>query len=210
MRGVVVFDLGGVLIRWNLRNLYRKLFAGDDAAMEDFLTTVCTPAWNERQNAGRTAAEAETEVIRQFPDKVELIRAFYSRFDEMIPGALNDVVVILEELKRAHTPLFAISNWSAETFPPQRRRFPFLDHFEGIVVSGNEGVIKPDPRIFRILIKRYRVDPETVIFIDDDHHNAAAASQLGFHGIPFRSAPALRYELAGLGLPLKRRGASPP
>jgi 2-haloacid dehalogenase len=200
MRGTVVFDLGGVLIRWDPRNLYRKLFADDEAAMEHFLATVCTTEWNERQDAGRSFAEAEAELIGRHPDKSELIRAFGRRFDEMIPGARDDVVAILNELERQGTPLFAISNWSAETFPPQRRRFPFLRLFKGIVVSGEEGVIKPDPRIFARLTERYRVPPETAVFIDDDPGNAAAATGLGFHGIHFQSAQALRAELGALGL----------
>ncbi|MBM3596719.1 MAG: HAD family phosphatase [Alphaproteobacteria bacterium] len=200
VRTTVVFDLGGVLISWNPRNLYRKLFPGDDAAMEQFLGTICTQDWNERQDAGRSFAEAEAELIALHPSKAELIRAFGSRFDEMIPGALDDVVAILAELKQRRVPLFALSNWSAETFPPQRRRFPFLGWFEGIVVSGEEGVIKPDQRIFERLVQRYRVRPETAVFIDDNPGNAEASARLGFHGIHFTSATALRTELASLGL----------
>ncbi len=199
-RSVVVFDLGGVLIRWDPRNLYRKLFAGDDAAMEHFLATVCTNEWNERQDAGRTLAEAEAELIARYPEKEPLIRAWGARFDEMIPGALDDVVEILEELKRRDTPLFALSNWSAETFLAQPRRFPFLGWFRDIVVSGREGVIKPDPRIFEILLSRNSIAPDCAVFVDDNPTNAAAATSLGIHGIAFKSAPELRAELSGLGL----------
>ncbi len=116
----------------------------------------------------------------------------------MIPGALEDVVAILGELKNRRTPLYALSNWSAETFQPQRRRFPFLEWFDGIVLSGEEGVIKPDPRIFQRLLSRYALVPERAVFIDDNPANAAAASALGIHGIPFRSAGQLRAELAKL------------
>ncbi|MBI1773840.1 MAG: HAD family phosphatase [Proteobacteria bacterium] len=199
-RSVVVFDLGGVLIQWNPRHLYRKLFPEDEAAMERFLATVCTQDWNERQDAGRSFAEAEAELIPRHPEKEALIRAWGARFDEMIPGALDDVVDILNALKGRRTPLYALSNWSAETFPPQRRRFPFLQWFDGIVVSGEEGVIKPDARIFELLLSRYAVQPESAVFIDDNPANAAAASALGLHGIHFRSAPQLRADLAGLGL----------
>jgi 2-haloacid dehalogenase len=199
-RSVVVFDLGGVLIDWDPRNLYRKLFAGDEAAMEHFLATVCTPDWNERQDAGRLFAEAEAELIARHPDKAALIRAWGARFDEMIPGALEESVAVLEELKNRGTPLYALSNWSTETFAPQQRRFPFLAWFDGIVISGEEGVIKPDPRIFELLLRRYALVPEQTVFIDDNPDNATAAHALGLHGIHFRSAVTLRRELATLGL----------
>jgi len=199
-RRVVVFDLGGVLIEWDPRHLYRKLFGGDDAAMESFLANVCTVEWNERQDAGRTFADAVAELRPHHPDKEELIAAFGRRFDEMIPGALEGTVDILAELKRASVPRYALTNWSAETFAPQRRRFEFLSWFDGIVVSGEEGVIKPDPMIFRILLERYRIAPEEAVFIDDNPGNAAAAASLGIHGIHFRSPALLRRELEALGL----------
>ena len=107
---------------------------------------------------------------------------------------------MLSEVKQRGVPLYAITNWSAETFPPQRARFPFLSWFDGIVVSGLEGVIKPDPRIFRILSERYRVAPESAVFIDDVAANAAAAAALGIHGIHFRSPEQLRRELVAVGL----------
>lgn len=199
-RRIVIFDLGGVLIQWDPRHLYRKLFAGDEAAMERFLTSVCTTDWNERQDAGRSFAAGVDELRPHHPDKIELIEAFGRRFDEMIPGAVGGTVEIAAELKARRVPLYAITNWSAETFPPQRRRFEFLSWFEGIVVSGEEGVIKPDPRIFRILLDRYGVPAETAVFIDDVAANAAAASALGMHGIHFTSPGRLRLELEALGL----------
>jgi 2-haloacid dehalogenase len=199
-RRVVVFDLGGVLIDWNPRNLYRKLFAGDDAAMEAFLENVCTTEWNERQDAGRTFAEAVAELMPRHADKRELIEAFGARFGEMIPGAIAGSVEILGELKRCGVPVYGISNWSAETFPPQRERFPFLSWLDGLVISGNEGVIKPDPRIFRILLDRYAIAPEAAVFVDDVARNAAAAATLGLHGIHFRAPEQLRRELVALGL----------
>jgi 2-haloacid dehalogenase len=199
-RRVVIFDLGGVLIDWNPRYLYRKLFAGDENAMEAFLTEVCTVEWNERQDAGRTFAEAVGELLPRHADKRDLIEAFGRRFDEMITGEIPGTVDILADLKRAGTPRYALSNWSAETFPPQRARFPFLAWFNGIVVSGEEGVLKPDPRIFRILLDRYEIASGEAVFIDDDPANAAAASALGIHGIHFRSPRQLRGELRTLGL----------
>jgi 2-haloacid dehalogenase len=199
-RRVVVFDLGGVLLQWNPRFLYRKLFPGDEAAMEDFLATVCTQAWNERQDAGRSFADAIGELVVAHADKAHLIEAFRARFDEMIPGAIDGSVEILLELARAGVPLYALTNFSAETFAAQRDRFPFLSTFAGIVVSGEEGVIKPDPRIFRILLDRYAIMPAQAVFIDDNAANAAAATALGMHGIRFRSPRQLRDELVTLAV----------
>jgi 2-haloacid dehalogenase len=199
-RSVVIFDLGGVLIDWNPRHLYRKLFNGDAAGMEAFLTEVCHHDWNLQQDAGRSFAEAEAEAIARHPDKAKLIRAWRARFEEMIPGALDDVVAILAELKERGTPLYALSNWSAETFPGQRPRFPFLEWFDGIVLSGAERMIKPDPRLYRVLLERYGVAAEDAVFIDDSLKNAEAATRLGIHGLHFRSADILRNDLAALGL----------
>lgn len=199
-RSVVVFDVGGVLLQWDPRHLYRKLFAGDDAAMEHFLGNVCTEEWNERQDAGRTFADAAAELLPAHADKAHLIHAFGRRFDEMIPGAIEETVDILRELKRAGVPLYAVTNWSAETFPSAQNRFDFLAEFDGIIVSGEEGVIKPDPRIFRILLDRYDIPAHAAVFIDDNPANAEAATNLGIHGIHFRSPQQLRRELVELGL----------
>lgn len=198
-RSVVIFDLGGVLLEWNPRHLYRKLFA-DEAAMEAFLADVCTTGWNERQDAGRPFAEGVAELMPRHADKRELIEAFGARFDEMIPGAIDGSVAILAELKARGVPVYGISNWSAETFPPQRERFPFLGWLDGLVISGEEGVIKPDPRIFRILLERYGIAPASAVFVDDVAKNAAAAAALGLHGVHFRSPEQLRGELVALGL----------
>jgi 2-haloacid dehalogenase len=199
-RSVAIFDLGGVLLDWSPRYLYRKLFNGDEVAMERFLATVCTTEWNERQDAGRTFAEGVQELLPHHADKLDLIEAFGKRFAEMTSGPIAGSVDVLAELKQNGVPIYAITNWSAETFPPQRERFAFLSWFLGIVVSGVEGVIKPDPRIFRILCERYAVAPESAVFIDDVAKNAVAASALGIHGIHFRSPEQLRSELVALSM----------
>jgi 2-haloacid dehalogenase len=199
-RSVAIFDLGGVLLEWNPRYLYRKLFNGDEAAMEHFLAHVCTTEWNERQDSGRTFAEGTRELLPQHGGQIDLIEAWCARFGEMIPGAIEGTVDVLAALKDRGVPIYGISNWSAETFPPQRERFPFLSWFDDIVISGVERVIKPDPRIFRILLERNDIAPESAVFIDDVERNAAAATRLGIHGIHFRSAAQLRIELAAVGL----------
>jgi 2-haloacid dehalogenase len=199
-RDVVIFDFGGVLVDWDPRYLYRTLFADDDAGMERFLAEVCTPEWNMRQDAGRAWADAVAELSAQHPEHASLIQAFRERWTEMLRGAIDDSVAILDELRRAGRPLYGLTNWSAETFPIAQLRFPFLAWFDGVVVSGVERLIKPDPRLYRCLLERYRIDPARAVFIDDNRHNVDAAVALGIHGIHFQSPAQLRAELVALGL----------
>lgn len=198
----VIFDLGGVLIDWNPRYLFRDLFVGDEAAMEAFLAGVCSPAWNERQDAGRTIAEAEAELVGRFPEQERLIRAYYAGFDRMLGGAIDGTVAVLEDLAAAGVPLYALTNWSAETFPHALRRFPFLGSFRDIVVSGRIGLIKPDRRIFDHLLAKTGIDAAASVFIDDSPKNVAGAAAAGLSAIQFRSPGELRRMLAGLGLPV--------
>jgi len=199
-RSIVVFDLGGVLIDWDPRHLYRKLFAGDEAAMEDFLANVCTHEWNRHQDAGRSFAEGAQVLKDLHPDKAALIDAYGTRFDEMMAGPITGSVEILAELKDRGTRLFGLSNWSRETYPPAFRRFEFLRGFEGILISGDVKVIKPDPRIFELLIERFAIEPRSAVYIDDVEANASAARPFGFHAIHFSAPTALRSELVSLGL----------
>ena len=199
-RSIVVFDLGGVLIDWDPRHLYRKLFAGDDAAMEYFLATVCTHEWNRRQDAGRSFAEGAQLLKAEHPDKAELIDAYYSRFDEMMAGPIAGSVEILADLRDRGTPLYGLTNWSAETYPAALKRFAFLRWFRGILVSGDIQLVKPDPRIFALLIERFAVEPQRTVYIDDVEANVAAARPFGIHPIHFTTPARLREELVGLGL----------
>jgi len=198
----VVFDLGGVLIDWDPRYLYRTLFDGDDGAMETFLSEVVTQEWNGHQDAGRPWSEAIEVLARQHPERRDLIAAFWERWPEMLGGAIDDTVAILAELRAAGVRVFALSNWSAETFPRARPRFPFLDWFDGIVISGEVRLVKPDPRIFRHLLETHGLAAERTVFVDDSETNVAAAVALGMTGIHFAGAEALRRELRSLGLPL--------
>ena len=197
---LVVFDLGGVLIDWDPRHLYRKLFAGDTAAMEHFLTNVCTNEWNRGQDAGRSFAEGARLLKTAHPDKAELIDAYGARFDEMMAGPIAGSVDILAELKALGTPLYGLSNWSSETYPSAFERFEFLPWFEGILISGEVGVIKPDPRIFEFLIERFAIDPRRAVYIDDVGANVTAARAFGIHTIHFTDPSTLRAELVALGL----------
>ena len=202
-RSIVIFDLGGVLVDWDPRHLYRQLFPGDEAGMEQFLAGVCTNEWNLQQDAGRSWAEATALLRAQHPGQEALIDAFHQRWPEMIRGAIDGTVEILRELREAGVPLYALTNWSAETFPVAEERFDFMGWFRGVVVSGREKLIKPDPRIYRLLLERFGVDPRQAVYIDDNPANAQAATGLGMQGIHFTSPEHLRAALVTLGLPVK-------
>jgi 2-haloacid dehalogenase len=195
----VVFDLGGVLIDWDPRYLYRELIE-DEAEMEHFLATVTTPEWNRAQDAGRPWAEAVEELAQRHPERRDLIEAYWLRWHETLGDAIQPSVAVLDELRATGLRLFALTNWSGETFPVARPRFPFLEWFDGIVVSGDERLIKPDPAIFRVLVDRYGLEPATTLFIDDQPDNVAAARELGFLAVRFVDADTLRADLRGLGL----------
>jgi 2-haloacid dehalogenase len=196
----VVFDLGGVLIDWNPRYLYRKLFNGDDGAMEDFLRDVCNSSWNERQDEGRSWADAIASLVAAYPEKEALIRAYRERWAEMLAGPIEGTVSILRRLREREVPLYAITNWSAETFPLARERFEFLAWFRDIVVSGDEKTLKPGPRIFQALFDRNGLSASDCLFIDDVPANVDGARSAGMRAIHFRSPEALDAELRGLGL----------
>ena len=196
---VVVFDLGGVLIDWDPRYVYRDLF-DDDAAMEQFLATVTTPAWNARQDAGRSWAEGIETLIAEHPQHRAMIETYQDRWPDMLHGAFDANVALLGELRAAGVRLFALSDWSTETFPIARRRFPFLDWFEGIVLSAEVGATKPDRRMFDELRVRYGVEPAGTVFIDDRAPNVDAAAALGFTAIHYRDPATLRESLLRAGL----------
>ena len=195
-----VFDLGAVLIDWDPRHLYRRLFDGDEAAMEQFLAEIATPEWNRRQDAGRSWAEAVEALAAEHPDQRALIVAYRERWVETLGGAIDGTVEILEELRQRGLPLYALSNWSAETWPYAVERYPFLAEFRDIVISGEAGVAKPDPRIYRRLIDRNGLDPTATVFIDDVAANVEAGKELGFIGLLYVDPAGLRRDLEGLGL----------
>lgn len=197
----VVFDLGGVLIDWNPRHLYRQLF-DDAAAMERFLAEVCSPAWNARQDAGRPWDEAVAELAARYPEQAALIAAFRDRWDEMLGGEIAGSVALLAELRGHGVPVYALTNWSQQTFPVAQARYPFLGWFGGIVVSGEEGLIKPDAAIYARMLQRFGLDPARTAFIDDAPANVAAAAALGLRALQFRDPERLRADLRGLRLPV--------
>lgn len=193
----LVFDLGGVVIDWNPRHLYRKLFPGDEAAMEAFLADVCTSEWNAQQDAGRPFAAGIAAAQARHPDHAELIAAYWERWEEMVPGAIDGAPELLRELR---LPLYALSNWSAETWPRARGRFDFWDCFAGIVISGEVRLAKPDPAIFEHLLERFSLERETALFIDDSPGNLESARSVGMQALHFASVPQLRADLAARGV----------
>lgn len=188
----IIFDLGGVLIDWNPVYVFREVFE-EEAEMHYFLTEVCSPEWNIQQDAGRPLAEATELLVAQFPDYEPQIRTYYGQWRNMLGGAIEETVEILDTLRNRKTHrLLALTNWSHETFPTALELFPFLHWFEGIVVSGEEKLIKPDPRIYELLINRYDVKPQQAIFIDDNPHNVEGAKKVGLHAIRYESPQQLK------------------
>ena len=196
----ILFDLGAVLIDWNPRYLYRQHFKGDEAAMEHFLAEIVPNEWNRSIDAGRTFDEAVAERIKLHPTHADLIRLWRDGWPKMLADEIPGSVAILGELRDRGYRLYALTNWSAETFPLARERFGFLQWFEDIVVSGEVKLAKPDARIFELAIERCRLDPGSTLFIDDSPHNVEAGRDAGLHALHFRNPEDLRRDLARLGL----------
>jgi len=196
----IVFDLGGVLIDWNPRYLYRKLFKTEEEVTW-FLENICTPEWNDEQDAGRSFEEATELLIAKHPKWEVPIRAWYGRWQETISGSLPETVEILQHVKnKTNYRLYALTNWSEQTFPWALNNFEFLHWFEGIVVSGAEKTRKPFAEFYQILFDRYQINPSTALFIDDNIKNIVGAKAVGLHTIHFQSPGQLREELQALKL----------
>jgi len=199
--GAVIFDIGNVLVRWDPRFLYEKLIP-DPHERDWFLREVVSLSWHTQHDRGRSFAETIPERQREFPAYADLIAAFYARWDETIAGPIEGSVAILERLAEAGVPVYAMTNYSAETFPAFRRRFGFSKRFRDILISGAEGMVKPDPRLYDRAIRRFGVEPERTAFVDDRQENVEAARDKGMHGLRFTRPEALARDLAALGLPM--------
>lgn len=199
IRGVI-FDLGGVLVDWNPMYLYRKVFA-DEAQAAEFLANICTPDWNEKQDAGRALDEATAERVALFPEWEAEIRAYYGRWIEMIGGLVPGTGDVMRDLKAAGMRLFALSNWNSETFAQIRRAYPEFDLFEDIVLSGDHRCIKPEERFYRIALERIDLPPQSMVFVDDNPRNLRSAEAVGLRALLFTDAGNLRRDLRALGVP---------
>lgn len=191
----IVFDIGNVLLRWDPRFLFTQYFDTEEE-MEWFLAHVCSPEWNLEQDRGRSFAEAVAERSAKFPEHAETIAAYDTRWHETLPHAIDGTVAILDELVARETPVYAITNWSAEKFRETKPRFPFLNSFRDIVVSGDEKLIKPDPAIYELFLKRNQLAAADCLFIDDSAANARGAEAVGMKTHHFKSPEGLRAELS--------------
>lgn len=199
----IIFDLGGVLIDWNPRYVYRKIFKTEEE-VDWFLQNVTTPEWNENQDAGYPLHKATQELIAKHPEWEPEIKAYYGRWLEMLGEDIHDTVEILRRLKEAGKyKLYALTNWSAETFPHALERFEFFKAFDGVVVSGQEKMRKPSAEFYKILIDRYHLDPAKTVFIDDSLRNVKGAEAVGISGIHFHNPSQLREELRRKGIEVK-------
>lgn len=190
----IVFDIGNVLIEWDPRHLYRRIFATSDE-IEHFLANVCTSAWNLEIDRGKPFAEAVTELAATYPEHAIAIRAFDERWGEMVPGLVPGTLALMERLEERGIPLYAITNFSAEKFAEASLRFPFFDRFRGVIVSAHERLIKPDRAIFELLFSRYGLKAEECLFIDDSAANVAGARAVGMAAHHFKNAAGLEKEL---------------
>ncbi len=197
----VVFDLGNVLIPWDVRWLLRSLF-DSEAAIEAFLENANIMKWHAQQDAGYPVAQAIVEHSAKHPQHAHAIRAIYERWHETMRDADPDSVALLRELKTAGLRLYALSNFSAELFQLSHPRFDFWDAFDGIVLSGEEGVNKPDSAIYGVLFERYAITPAHAVFLDDSLLNVEASRALGMRAIHFSDAKSARVELRAMGLPI--------
>jgi 2-haloacid dehalogenase len=194
----IIFDIGGVLIDWNPIYLYDNLFT-DKSEMEFFLKNICSPEWNLHQDAGYSLSEATKELQIQHPRYKNEIAAFYKDWDSMLGGEIFENSRLIKALKIKYR-LFALTNWSAETFPFAINRFTFLKDFEGIVVSGQEKMVKPDRTIYELLLNRYGIRANESLFIDDNLNNIHTAKEMEFLTIHIKDSIPLSEQLMKLGL----------
>ena len=191
----IIFDLGGVLVDWNPDYVYHTIFDREED-LHRFYREICTPAWNEEQDAGRTLREGTEMLIKQFPHEEKNIRVYYDRWQEMLRGPIEGTVDILKALKDSGKyKLYALTNWSHETFPVALHKFDFLHWFDGRIVSGEEKIRKPFPEIYQLIVKRYNIDPHTAVYIDDNERNLTAPAAMGMQTIHFQSPGQLKEEL---------------
>lgn len=195
----VVFDLGGVLIDWNPDYVFRTVFSKEED-MREFFRTVCTPDWNEEQDAGRSIKEGTDLLIKKFPEQEKNIRAFYDRWPEMLGGPIHGTVQTFHDLKTKGYKTYALTNWSAETFPIALDKYLFLHWFDGRLVSGDEKTRKPFKGFYETLIKKFAINPKTSVYVDDNARNLVPAKELGFTTIHFKSADQFRGELEALNV----------
>ena len=199
----IIFDLGGVLIDWSPEYVYLKEFRGDRTKMDWFLQHICAWDWNVNQDAGCPIAKATEERIALFPEYEALIKMYYGRWEEMLGYAHEDTLAILKKLvDNPNYRVLALTNWSGETWPKAIVKFPWLQWFEGILVSGDENMRKPFASIYNLMLDRYSINAEEAVFIDDSYANVQGCEAVGITGIHFKNAQTLEIQLRTIGITL--------
>ena len=194
----IIFDFGGVLVDWSPRYMYKDVFE-NNSEMELFLTQICSEDWNLQQDKGRSLSEGTRVLQDKFPEHRTNIQLYYDQWEKMLKSDIPENVAILPQLKLKYK-LYGLTNWSAETFPVALKRFSFFKYFDGIVVSGEEKMVKPDEDIFYLILKRYNLRAGNCLFIDDNLNNINTAKRLGFSTIYLQEKTDLKTELSLLGI----------
>jgi 2-haloacid dehalogenase len=194
----LIFDYGGVLLEWNPHNVYHRYFPGQPEAIDQFLTEIRFAEWNAQQDKGRPFAEAVESISAEFPHYAHLISAYYEYWEESISGTIPGSVEILKQLNAMNYPLYGLSNWSNETFPLARHKYDFFDLFDDMVISGEVKMVKPDPAIFELALKKFGKNAAECVYIDDSLPNIQQAQKIGFHTIHFQSPEQLKADLQEL------------
>ena len=198
----IIFDLGGILVDWNPKYLYEKIFDTQEE-VKWFLNNVCTSDWNIEQDGGRTIEEANSLKIAEFPEYEDEIKLFYNRWEEMFTGAIEKSVEIQQELiNNPNYRVYALTNWSAEKWEKGKELFPFFNDFQGVIVSGQENMRKPHDEIYQLILDRFSINPKTTVFIDDNLENTIASTRNGIESIRFKSPQQLKRDLLKLGVTL--------
>lgn len=195
----IIFDLGKVLLDWDMRGFYKNMFSSDEE-LNHFLKNIMNYDWILRIDKGEPISDAIKDLSNRFPQYAKQISQYETNWEETIPGQLDEPVEVLRALKAKDYPVYALTNFPADKFQLTKKRFDFFKYFDGIVVSGEEKIIKPDPAIFHLICQRYNLTPETSLFIDDNEKNINAAKALGFHTILFKHPDPLRPQLQSLGI----------
>lgn len=190
----IIFDFGAVLVDWNPKHLYGPYF-NDEARMEHFLGEICPYSWNTTVDGGRSTADATAERLSLYPEWEREIRMYYGQWEKMLGGEIPGMEAIVRDLKGRGYGVWGLTNWSAETFPVVRDRYPVFSLLDGYVVSGEEKMLKPEARFYRLLLSRYSLRAEECVFIDDNPANIEGAEAVGIRGIVFEDAESLRAEL---------------
>ena len=194
----IIFDFGGVLMDWDPRYLYQNVF-NTEAEMDYFLDNIATLKWNAEQDRGRSFKEATETLQNQHPDFSKEIGLYYSQWPVMLKGAIEENVKVLRSL-HGNYRLYGLTNWSAESFPYAYKNYNFFSLFDGIVVSGEEKLVKPDERIYQLLLTRYNLNASECLFIDDNYENIRAAQALDFNTIHLTPETDLQTEIEKFNL----------